>query len=141
MAEVCVDAGLVIKLVTQEDGSEQADAQFAEWRAHKVHLIAPAFAKAEIDSVLRKKVYRGELTPEMADTSFAAACRLPLKCPNPRNHRQRAWEIARAFQFPAVYDAIYLALAELRGCEFWTADRKLYERVREQLRFVRLLAA
>lgn len=139
MAEVCVDAGLVIKLVTQEPGSEQADALFAEWRAHRARLIAAAFAEAEIDSVLRKKVHRGELTPEMAETSFAAACLLPLKSPRPSKHRQRSWEIAKEFQLPAVYDATYLALAELRGCQFWTADTKLYERVKGQLAFARLL--
>ena len=139
MAEVCVDAGLVVKLVTQEIGSEQADAQFAEWRTRKVRLIAPSFAEAEIDSVLRKKVHRGELTPEMAETSFVAACQLPLKFPSPRKHRQRTWEIAKEFRFPAVYDATYLALAELRGCAFWTADSKLYERVKDRLGFVKLL--
>ncbi len=29
--QVCVDAGLVIKLVTQEPDSDQADALFARW--------------------------------------------------------------------------------------------------------------
>ncbi len=100
-------------------------------------MIAPAFALVEIDSVLRQKVYRGQLSPEAADRSFAAACQIPLRTPVVQEHRQRTWEIAKEFQFPQVYDAAYRALAELKGCEFWTADQKLYERVKDKLGFVR----
>ncbi len=139
--QVCVDAGLVIKLVTQEPDSEQVDALFAGWQSQKARLIAPAFAVAEIDSVLRQKVHRGQLSPEAADRSFAAACQVPLRTPVIKGHRQRTWEIAKAFQFPQAYDAAYLALADLAGCEFWTADQKLYERVNGRLAFVRHISA
>jgi predicted nucleic acid-binding protein len=47
--------------------------------------------------------------------------------------------IAREFQFPTVYDATYLALAELSQCEFWTADEKLFKQVRDKLTFVKWL--
>jgi predicted nucleic acid-binding protein len=137
MTEVCVDAGLVVKLVTQEPDSDQVDALFAQWQSRKTRLIAPAFAITEIDSVLRQKVHRGELTADMADRSFAAACQVPVRTPTIQKLRRRTWEIAKQFQFPQVYDSAYLALADLRGCEFWTADRKLYERVKERLGFIR----
>ena len=51
--------------------------------------------------------------------------------------RQRAWEIATDFGFATVYDATYLALAELRGCEFWTADERLVNQVKDTLSFVK----
>jgi predicted nucleic acid-binding protein len=38
-----------------------------------------------------------------------------------------------------VYDATYLALAELRRCEFWTADERLLNRVKGTLSFVKWL--
>ena len=53
--------------------------------------------------------------------------------------RERAWEIASEFQFPTVYDATYLALAELSQCEFWTADEKLFMQVRNKLTYVQWL--
>lgn len=139
--QVCVDAGLVVKLVTQEPDSDRVDALFARWQSQKTRLIAPAFAIVEIDSVLRQKVHRGQLSEEAADRSFAAACQVPLRTPVVKRHRERAWEITKEFQLPQVYDAAYLALAERAGCEFWTADQKLYERVKGKLGFVRLVSA
>jgi hypothetical protein len=38
-----------------------------------------------------------------------------------------------------VYDATYAVLAELRGCEFWTADRVFYDAVKATLGFVKYL--
>ncbi|MBM3235133.1 type II toxin-antitoxin system VapC family toxin [Candidatus Poribacteria bacterium] len=38
-----------------------------------------------------------------------------------------------------VYDAAYAALAELRGCEFWTADKVFYDTVKAVLTFVKYL--
>ena len=35
--------------------------------------------------------------------------------------------------------SIYTALAELRGCEFWTADKVLYDAVKTALPFVKYL--
>ncbi len=140
MSPVCLDAGLVIKLVSPEPDSPQVEAAFQKWKAEGVDLVAPAFAAAEVDSVFRQKVMRGELTEELADEAFRLAARLPIRLDVAMDCRERAWEMARQFRFPTVYDAVYLALAETRQYEFWTADRKLYECVKEQLAFVRLLA-
>jgi len=38
-----------------------------------------------------------------------------------------------------VYDATYAALAELRGCEFWTADKAFDDAVKAALPFVKYL--
>ena len=37
----------------------------------------------------------------------------------------------------AAYDAAYLAVAESEGCELWTADRPLYDAVKDNNRLVR----
>jgi len=51
-----------------------------------------------------------------------------------------AWEIAEELGMPTIYDAVYLAVAELRGAIFWTADDKLFARARARP-YVRLLGA
>ena len=140
MTEVCVDASLAIKVVVPESGSDKADALFEQWASEETQLIAPVFVEVETDSILRQKVsLRGELTLDQAQRAFASLQGLPIKTTHSPEQRERAWEIAREFQFPTVYDATYLALAELRGCEFWTADEKLFKQVRDKLTFVQWL--
>jgi len=138
--EVCVDASLAIKVVVPETGSENADALFGHWADEEVQLIAPVFFEVETDSILRQKAsLRRELTAEQAQGAFAALRALPIKTRHSAEQRERAWEIACDFQFPTVYDATYLALAELSNCEFWTADEKLFKQVRDRLTFVQWL--
>jgi len=52
---------------------------------------------------------------------------------------RRAREIARQFKQERIYDSLYAALAELRGCEFWTADEAFYDAVKAVLSFVKYL--
>jgi predicted nucleic acid-binding protein len=53
--------------------------------------------------------------------------------------RKRARDIARQFQQRNVYDSVYAALAELRGCDLWTADKHCYDAVTVKLKFVKFL--
>lgn len=138
--EVCVDASLAVKVVVTEPDSDKADALFDEWANEGKQLIAPAFFGVETDSILRQKVaLRKELTPEQAEAAFAKLQTLPIQQIAVLGQRQRAWEMAAAYGFATVYDATYLALAELRGCEFWTADERLFNRVKDTLTFVKWL--
>ena len=138
--EVCVDASLAIKVVVPEAESDKADALFDRWAGEGIQLIAPVFFEVETDSILRQKVsLRQELTVAQAQRAFASLQGLPIKTTHSREQRERAWEIAREFRFPTVYDATYLALADLRQCEFWTADEKLFKQVRNKLTFVQWL--
>lgn len=139
MTFVCVDAGFIVKFVSPEPDSELVEARFHQWKTEGVELIAPAFATAEIDSVLRNKVVRKELVSDVADAAFHLALRLPIAFESTTESRERAWQLAKDLELPTVYDAVYLALAEQRGCEFWTADRKLVERTGSRLRWVRAL--
>jgi len=138
--EVCVDASLAVKVVVTEPGSDKADALFDEWASAGHQLVAPAFFEVETDSILRQKVVlRRELTPEQAEAAFVKLQALPIQRVSVPEQRQRAWRIATEFSFATVYDAAYLALSELRGCEFWTADERLYNQVKDKLAFVKWL--
>src|SRR5713101_5371278 len=138
--EVCIDASIAVKVVVAEPDSDKADELFTHFADQGTRLIAPVFFAAETDSILRQKVIvRRELTPEQAEASFAKLVALPIQLVSVPAQRQRAWELASEFKFATVYDATYLALAELTRCEFWTADRRLFASVRERLPFVRCL--
>jgi predicted nucleic acid-binding protein len=139
MTEVCVDACLVVKLVTREPDSDLADTLFSTWYDQGTRLIAPPFLPIEVDSVLRQKaMLRRELTVEQARACFAAACQVPIEFLSLPGQRDLAWSFAEELLLPHVYDTTYLALAKLCDCEFWTADQRLVK-VCQSLPFVRWL--
>jgi predicted nucleic acid-binding protein len=49
----------------------------------------------------------------------------------------RAISLASQFQLGSTYDTLYLALAETRECEFWTAARRFVRSLRGQFPQVR----
>jgi len=93
----------------------------------------------EVISTVRKHVYRGLLPAAEEAEAIATLRGLPVQLFSPDELHQRAWELARHFNRPTAYDAHYLALAEVLGCEFWTADERLFNTVRHELSWVRWL--
>jgi len=104
-----------------------------------VRLIAPPLFVSEVDTVIRKRVYDGRLSPADARKAYTGLDQVTVHLVAPLNLRRRAREIAEQFNQRTVYDATYAALADLRGCEFWTADKAFYNAVKEALLFVRCL--
>lgn len=108
------------------------------WRSHEsgTTLIAPALLAFEVTSSLRRLVHLREITPEEGEEAFAAFRRVQVRL----SHRQTifplAWRLAKELRRPRAYATAYLALAQLDGCEFWTADERLYNAVRDSLPWV-----
>lgn len=124
-------------VVVPEPDSALVRASFRLWARSGADLIAPAFFEVEANSILRQKTaLRKELTSEEEEIAFQRLGELPIRTLSVPVQRQRAWEFARRFDFPIIYDATYLALAELSGGEFWTADERLVRRLKDQLPLV-----
>lgn len=79
------------------------------------------------------------MTPADAQGAYAVLDRAPIEIGSHPNLRKHARDIAEKFNQPTVYDATYAALAELYGCEFWTADKLFYDAVKRALSFVKYL--
>jgi predicted nucleic acid-binding protein len=133
---VCTDASLALKLVLRESDSELARSLWEEWKARQVTVIAPTLWGYEVTSVIRNRVYRGRLPSDMERDLFTAVHQLPVQLMEPAGLHRRAWELAHQFDRPAAYDAHYLALAEMVGCAFWTADERLFNVVCDELNWV-----
>jgi predicted nucleic acid-binding protein len=102
-----------------------------------ITLIAPPLFEMETDSVTQTRIVEGKTTPQIADRTLTLLDSAPIVIVTHPQLRKRAREIARQFQQRKVYDATYAALAELRGCEFWTADKIFYDAVKSILTFVK----
>ncbi|MBC7264069.1 MAG: type II toxin-antitoxin system VapC family toxin [Chloroflexi bacterium] len=129
---VCVDASIVVALVTAETQSERALTLWAEWMQGGIRVIAPTLLQCEATSALRRKVMRGTMSLPDARRALEVALSLAIELLDPPGLSLRALDLAVRLNRPAAYDAYYLALAEMMGAEFWTADEKLYNAVRDE---------
>lgn len=100
-------------------------------------LVAPALLAFEVISTLRRLVFLKEITPPEGEEAFEHFLRIPVHLSHQRGIFRLAWSLAERFNRPRACDTAYLALAQLRGCEFWTADERLYNAVSHELEWVK----
>ena len=136
---VVIDASVALKLLLPEEGSDAVRRLWGQWVSQAVEVVAPFLIAFEVPSVLRNKVFRGELPPEAGEAAFVAFRTQEISLLHPDGMDERTWELAKQWKLPACYDAAYLALAELVDAELWTADRKFATALRKKARRVRLI--
>jgi predicted nucleic acid-binding protein len=134
---VCVDASIIIWTLLYYPMSDRAEALLAKWRKEQTTLIAPSLFAFEVTSSLRRLVHLGEITPEEGEEAFEKFQRIEVRLSHRKGIFHLAWELAKRFNRPRAYDTAYLAYAQLNNCEFWTADEKLYNAVKDELDWVR----
>ncbi|MGC9394913.1 MAG: type II toxin-antitoxin system VapC family toxin [Anaerolineae bacterium] len=136
---VCVDANLVLKLVLREADSNKANFLWQSWLEQGYRPVAPYLFPMEITAVLRNHVYRGVISASYGRTALDTALAFSVTLLTFSNLSQLAWQLAEKLNRPTAYDAHYLALAEMLHCDFWTADRRLYNAAAATLPWVHSL--
>lgn len=122
---ICVDASVVIRLVTGHAHSETVRDRVAHWIATGRRLVAPALFGFEVANGLHRYSVAGELTHDEVREAMAAAMALGIELDRSPTLHARALAIAERLAMPAVYDAHYLATAEAEGAELHTFDGRL----------------
>ena len=140
MAEQVIDASVAIKWVVKgEPFRNKARRLLYDARLKDITLIGPPLLEYEVESNLQRRLHHGRATIEAVDASLSAFYAVGVRVVTHPDIVRRAREIARQFNQERIYDSLYAALAELRGCEFWTADKVFYEAVKSVLSFVKYL--
>jgi predicted nucleic acid-binding protein len=135
-----IDSSVALKWVLPEADSARAIRLRDEYGNGIHEFLAPDLFPSEIANGLasaerQKRIRTGESAIFLNDVLSAApalAHSAPLLI--------RAMEISIATK-QAVYDCIYVALAEVEGCELVTADDKLARSLRPSYPFIVLLVA
>lgn len=128
--QVCVDASLALMLMLPEEMTLRAKDLWGSWEADGREVVTAPLFFAEVTSVIREHVYFRRISPTEGEEAFQIFLSLPVRSVAPANLQPRAWELAKAHNLRRAYDAQYLAVAAILGCELWTADQRLVNAVR-----------
>lgn len=136
---VVVDASLALKWVLAESDSNTAVMLLDQWTDEGISVIAPALFTYEVTNILYRQVVAGKLAYEEAKQGLTDlfSVGVLLKFSQHEDVSTQAMEFAHQLHLPATYDAHYLALALHENCEYWTADKRLWNIVKGKFSWVR----
>jgi len=122
MSVYVVDASVAAKWYFKEAHTDAARRVLAG--THRLH--APDLFLLETDSLLCKRIRRGDITEADGDEIRAAIRQVPMLLHESSSLSDPAYEMAKRTR-RSPYDCLYVALAVLLGGQMVTADLRLYE--------------
>lgn len=140
--EAVIDASVAFKLVVDEQDTPAAKALVLSLSRAGVSMIAPPFFPYEIVNGLHHQVVDGRLTPAAAIACFYNLEPFRIHLTTATDLHERALILADQLGQGSAYDSHYLALAQARDCDFWTADHRFFRAIQRLVpgNRVRLLA-
>lgn len=138
---IIVDASVALKWAVLEKDSDKANALLDSWINAGTAIAVPALFVYEVTNILYRKVVAKKLSYDDASQGLAKLFSLGLSVDFSEYEyiSMQAMMQAHRFSLPAAYDAHYLALSISKNCEFWTADKRLWNAVKGKLAWVRWL--
>lgn len=115
---IVVDASALAPALA-DDGP---DGDVARARLREAPLVAPELIDLETASVIRRQLQGGQLDARRAALALTDLVELPMRRAPHRPLLARCWELRENL---TVYDAAYVALAELLDVVLLTADARL----------------
>ena len=116
---LAVDAGVAVKWLVWEEGSDAADCLLTDGD----DLHAPRLMAAEVANAPWRKVRLGEIERGQAGVLAAAVSEMPVRWSADETVCADSVRLALALDRP-VYDCVYLALAHRLGARLVTADSR-----------------
>lgn len=133
-----IDSSVIAKWLFPEPLQLQARAVCQDWESSRVELIAPNLMFVEVGNIIWKKQRLGLITPEEATSSIFDLLDLEIPTVESQVILAEAYSLAERFD-RTVYDALYLALAQVNSASIITADLRLYNAVASKLDCVKYL--
>lgn len=129
MKDVIVDSSVIAKWVLPESDSAQAQRVLADVAGQGQQLIALDLAYSEVASAIWKRLRQKGITATEADGFLGALLQAPITRFPAADLLEAAFAIAVRYD-RAIYDALFVALAERLGLPGVTADEPLYNVVK-----------
>jgi predicted nucleic acid-binding protein len=139
MTSAVIDANIALYAVLPTPLHEAATGLIEHLVQNEIPLYVPCLWLSEVATGIRKTAVVAHLESEML--ALEVALNLPVEVVSEdASLCRQAYLLAQRLGQTAVYDALYLALAGRQQAQFWTADRRLFNRSKEEgMDFVHLL--
>lgn len=134
-----LDSGILLAAVQTETYTNQAKALLKSLSEENIQIAAPTLLRYELVAVTRKWVYRELATSEEAQNALNTLLNYPIELHFDEALLKRGYELATEYKRPTAYDAQYLAVAEHLSCDFWSADERLFNAVKDKFTSIRWL--
>jgi predicted nucleic acid-binding protein len=135
-----VDASIGVKWFVDEEEDDLARALFADSVRAGIQLVTPPHFEFEVVNGVWRKVRRGQLNPALAREAISSFSEYRITVLHPDSLAEDAYELELRIRSGAIYDLLYVALAQILGCVLWTADARLVNALTNVPVFVRLLS-
>jgi predicted nucleic acid-binding protein len=133
--EKVFDASVVIKWFFNEEGSDSAITYLQDYGKKRFPIIVPTLLYYELGNILLAK----KATKDQVDKIMASLLGLNLTNVDIGHDAfKKVFENAQDLKV-TYYDASYVTLMQKYDCELITADKKLYEKIKNKFSQVRLL--
>ncbi len=137
MKELVIDASVILKwYLPDEEFAQKALNILDRHVSGEIALYAPTILPYEILNALIVAERMGRVNEEVTKNAFNAFLDLEIGFLNPFLDYQGIISLARSFD-RSVYDASYLAVANMRHIDFVTGDKRLFNAVRKELKSVK----
>jgi predicted nucleic acid-binding protein len=94
-------------------------------------ILAPAFLRSQLLSLLYQAVRRGEMTRKDAERRLGYVRGLRIRLRGDRVLQNVAWKVADQLGWPDTLDAGYVALTQLQADALITLNRQLADAVKD----------
>jgi predicted nucleic acid-binding protein len=138
LSDLVVDSSVVAKWVLLEADSADAQLLLAETATHGGLLVVLDLALVEVANAIWKRQLRKLVSTDEARRLLDVLLRLPVQIEPAGALLPQALDIA-CRHGRAVYDALFVALAEKKGLQGVTADEPLYNIVHSEFPQIMLL--
>ncbi len=119
-----IDASVLIKFYVPEIFFDRAEELFDKVEDGEILLIAPDLIYPETGNILWKKHRSKELILSEVNEILEGILSIPIRIEPSKPLLQLAVELGLDYKI-TVYDALYMAIAQIYGSKLITADKKL----------------
>jgi len=128
-----VDANIVVNTVMSM--TDKLERFWERVDQEQITPCAPRLWMSETTSAIRFLLSQKEITSDEAEEALRTMHSLRIEMSNEDEELSlRALELAGKLRQSKAHDAFYLALAEKLVVEFWTADERLFNRCKKDLK-------